>query len=73
MMNDIQSFKTAVMLLDLFTKEYCRDYSVTDDLKFRCGECPFDENDICRVKQFKSKYMPDYKEFGSMGDLQEDV
>lgn len=33
-------YHEAVRLLDLFTKEFCRDKSVTDDLMFRCGECP---------------------------------
>lgn len=58
----------AVVLLDCFTKTYCRienDY----DLEFRCKECPFLKDDKCLVKVFKGKYMPDYKDFGSMGDL----
>lgn len=62
----------AVFLLDLFTKTYCRyinDYKRFDDLKFRCDECPFTENGDCLVKIFKNKYAPDYKDFGSMGDL----
>lgn len=64
------NYNEAVRLLDLFTKEFCRDKSVTDDLVFRCGKCPFKvEDDICLVKAFKCKFCPDYKDFGSMGDL----
>ena len=60
----------AVELLDLFTKEFCRDESVIDDLVFRCKECPFRLKDgKCQVKIFKRKFCPDYKDFGSMGDL----
>ena len=63
-------YHKAVRLLDLFTKEFCRDKSVTDDLMFRCDECPFEvEGGICLVKEFKCKFYPEYKEFGSMGDL----
>ena len=62
-----------VHLLDLFTKTYCRyrnDYDRFDDLKFRCDECPFQkENGDCLCKVFKNKYSPEYKDFGSMGDL----
>lgn len=69
-MNELEK---AVVLLDCFTKTYCRernDYDKYGDLKFRCEECPFQkENGKCSVKEFKSKYVPDYKEFGSMGDL----
>lgn len=64
------NYHEAVRLLDLFTKEFCRDKSVTDDLMFRCNECPFEvEDGICLVKTFKRKFCPDYKDFGSMGDL----
>jgi len=60
----------AVELLDLFTKSFCIDRSVKDDLAFRCSECPFETKDrICLCKVFKHKFCPDYKEFGSMGDL----
>ncbi len=63
----------SVALLDLFTKKYCRypnDYERFDDLRFRCEECPFlKPNGHCLCKVFKNKYAPDYKEFGSMGDL----
>lgn len=68
-----QEMTKSVMLLDLFTKNYCRyqnDYERFGDLKFRCDECPFQkENGACLVKSFKNKYAPDYRDFGSMGDL----
>ena len=60
----------AVKFLDLFAKTYCRDKSVTDDLKFRCSECEFEMPDKkCLVKCMARKLFPDYKDFGSMGDL----
>lgn len=60
----------AVEILDQFTKAFCIDASVTDDLVFRCSECPFeDQEGKCRAKVFKHKFAPDYKDFGSMGDL----
>lgn len=58
----------AVEILDKFMKQFCIDSSVTDDLVFRCKECPFEEGEICRVKQFKNKFYPEYIDFGSMGD-----
>ena len=69
---DKEEISKAVILLDLFTKIYCRyanDYERFDDLKFRCEECPFQKNENCMVKLFKIKYAPDYRDFGSMGDL----
>lgn len=70
---DKQEIQKSVHLLDLFTKTFCRyvnDYDRFDDLKFRCDECPFQkENEYCQVKEFKNKYAPDYRDFGSMGDL----
>jgi hypothetical protein len=70
---DKQEITKSVVLLDVFTKTYCRyqnDYERFDDLKFRCDECPFQkENGKCLVKLFKIKYAPDYRDFGSMGDL----
>lgn len=70
---DKEEISKAVVLLDLFTKIYCRyinDYERFDDLKFRCDECPFrKENGDCSIKAFKNKYAPDYRGFGSMGDL----
>lgn len=70
---DKEEVAKSVVLLDLFTKTFCRykhDYQRFNDLTFRCGECPFQkENGDCLVKLFKSKYAPDYKDFGSMGDL----
>lgn len=60
----------AVEILDRFTKEFCIDATVKDDLAFRCKECPFEEPEdgTCRVKKFKCKFDPNYKNFGSMGD-----
>lgn len=70
---DREEIKKSVVLLDLFTKTFCRyknDYERFNDLKFRCEECPFSMADgSCRVKAFKGKYAPDYRDFGSMGDL----
>lgn len=65
--NDVRK---AVTILDDFTKAFCIDAEVADDLVFRCKECPFQELDgKCKVKEFKQKFAPDYKDFGSMGDL----
>lgn len=70
---DKEEIAKSVILLDLFTKTFCRytnDYERFDDLKFRCGECPFSKsNGNCICKEFKNKYAPDYRDFGSMGDL----
>lgn len=69
---DKKEISKAVVLLDLFTKIYCRyrnDYERFDDLKFRCEECPFKKNEDCLIKIFAKKYEPDYRDFGSMGDL----
>ena len=69
---DKEEISKAVVLLDLFTKTFCRyknDYERFDDLKFRCDECLFqEENGDCLVKVFKNKYAPDYRDFGSMGN-----
>ena len=59
----------AVEILDQFTKAFCNDATAGDELEFRCKECPFEDNTKCRVKMFKCKFAPDYKDFGSMGDL----
>ena len=62
--------REAVRILDQFTKAFCIDAEVTDDLAFRCKECPFEmENGICLVKTFCRRFAPDYKNFGAMGDL----
>lgn len=70
---DKRDEKKAVHLLDLFCKTFCRysnDYERFGDLKFRCEECLFSQQDgTCLAKKFKIKYDPDYKDFGSMGDL----
>lgn len=68
-MNDFIS-RQAVKHLDLFTKTYCRDKSVEDDLIFRCNQCDFQLPDgTCLVKTMARKLCPDYRDFGSMGDL----
>ena len=70
---DNNEIQRSVRFLDLFTKTFCRypyDYERFADLKFRCDECPFLlANGDCQVKKVKNKYFPDYKDFGSMGDL----
>ena len=68
-MDDLIS-RQAVKYLDLFTKTYCRDKSVKDDLVFRCNQCNFQiPNGPCLIKTMARKLCPDYIEFGSMGDL----
>lgn len=62
--------RQATIHLDLFTKTYCRDKTVLDDLVFRCKECEFELPDgTCLVKKMARRLSPDYKDFGSMGDL----
>ena len=62
--------RKAVSILDEFTKAFCIDATITDDLAFRCKECPFSTEDgRCMVKTFKCQFAPDYKDFGAMGDL----
>jgi hypothetical protein len=69
MKNDTIS-RQAVKHLDLFTKTYCRDKSVEDDLVFRCNQCEFEmPNGRCLVKVMARKLCPDYRDFGCMGDL----
>lgn len=69
---DIDNNKIAdsVIMLDMFTKLFCRyvdDYERFNDLKFRCEDCPFQlEDGKCLMKQFKNKFAPDYEDFGSM-------
>lgn len=63
-------YHEAVQALDQFTKAFCRDKSVEDDLVFRCEECGFALPDgTCLIKAFKCKHEPDFRNFGSMGDL----
>lgn len=67
-----QDIAKSVIQLDLFTKTFCRytgDYEQFGDLKFRCGECPFENSGYCLCKEFKNKFAPDYKDFGCMGDF----
>jgi hypothetical protein len=69
---DKEEIAKSIVLLDLFTKIFCRykaDYERFNDLKFRCDECPFTNKGQCAVKVFKAKYAPNYRDFGSMGDL----
>lgn len=70
---DQKEIEKAVVLLDVFTKTYCRyvnDYERFDDLKSRCEECPFRKaNGDCLCRIFKNQYAPNYKDFGCMGDL----
>ena len=62
--------RQAVEHLDWFTKLYCRDKSITDDLAFKCEQCEFEMPDgTCLVKVMTRKLCPDYKDFGAMGDL----
>jgi hypothetical protein len=62
--------RQAVEHLDWFTKLYCRDKSITDDLAFRCEQCEFEMPDgRCLVKVMARKLCPNYKDFGAMGDL----
>ena len=62
--------RQAVMALDMFTKIFCRDYAVQDDLAFRCNQCEFKmSNGKCLAKVMARKTCPDYKNFGCMGDL----
>ena len=37
--------KMAVQLLDIFTKIWCIDTQVKDDLAFMCKDCPFEVKD----------------------------
>lgn len=63
-------YHEAVQALDQFTKAFCRDKSVKDDLVFRCSECVFKLTEKnCLIKLFKCKYEPDFKDFGCTGDL----
>ena len=70
MLRENNNIRAAVMALDLFTKLYCKDDTVVDDLVFRCSECEFEAQDKrCLVKVMARKLAPNYREFGSMGDL----
>ena len=68
---DEQSKQEATKHLDCFTKIYCRDKTVTDDLVFRCNECDFlgVDGQTCLAKVMKMKLCSNYKDFGCMGDL----
>lgn len=69
-MSDDSIRRQAVKYLDLFTKTYCRDDSVTNNLVFRCRECEFNlSGGRCLLKYIAQRLCPDYKNFGSMVDL----
>ena len=64
--------KEAVASLDKFAKNWCmncKETEATNDLVFRCDECLFSKDKECLVKIFRTKYCPEYKNFGCMGDL----
>ena len=65
--------KKAVECLDEFTHNFCMDTIKTveqNDLVFRCAECTFQAKEGgCLLKKFKNKFLPEYKNFGCMGDL----
>lgn len=62
--------RQATEALDRFTKIYCRDDHIVDDLVFRCAECTFRMPDEkCLIKIAARKLCPEYRDFGSMGDL----
>ena len=63
-----RNYKLPVMLLDAFTKVWCIDRT-QKELTFMCEKCPFEHDEKCAVKTFKCIYMPNYEDFGSMGDL----
>lgn len=59
----------AVQTLDLFTKIFCIKEN-EEDLEFECKNCEFQLSDgTCLVKKFASKHAPEYRNFGSMGEL----
>lgn len=67
--NGTIDIKTPVMALDIFTKTWCIDTTAKDDLSFRCKDCEFSSGKTCLIKIFKCNKLPQYKNFGSMGDL----
>lgn len=68
--DDIQK---AVEGLNQFTKNWCincEESEKQNELVFRCEECIFERyDDKCQLKVFKNKHLPDFKDFGAMGDL----
>lgn len=61
----------AVHGLDIFTKNWCincEETNKSDDLVFRCDECPFLSGEKCIIKQFAHSRKHDYPMnlFGSM-------
>lgn len=64
--NGTVDIKTPVMALDIFTKTWCIDMAVKDDLSFRCKDCEFLNGEQCLIKIFVCNKLPQYKNFGSM-------
>lgn len=69
-------FKSAIVALDQFTKNWCVDIDETErtnELTFRCKYCPFYTGEkICRVKELAYHLNPDFTrelDFGAMGLL----
>lgn len=66
------NIENAVKGLDVFCHNFCMDCEETEkenDLVFRCDECCFKMADgRCLVKIFKNTFLPEYKNFGCMGD-----
>ena len=61
---DISEAAVAVACLSQFCNTFCIDTKATDetdDLVFRCKECPFKDSttNICSVKLFINKYSDD--------------
>lgn len=69
-------FKSTIVALDQFTKNWCIDIDETErtnELTFRCKYCPFCiGKKICRVKELAYHLNPDFTRelhFGAMGLL----
>lgn len=59
----------SVQVLDLFTKIFCIKEN-EEDLDFECENCEFQLSDgTCLVKKFANRHVPEYRNFGSMGEL----
>ena len=59
----------SVQALDLFTKIFCIKEN-KEDLEFECKNCEFQLADgTCLAKKFAHKHAPEYRDFGSMGEL----
>ena len=60
--------RKAVEILHQFMMAFCVDATPKYNLVFRCKECTFNDGKYCKVKEFKEKYAPDYKDFSALGD-----